>query len=135
MTHGAGLKDLVQPESRNCFLFRRFLLQMTSSSTHVVRVSSRGYKDIWKMKESVEELLMRWKDVIKYVTNCDMEIDYSCLYTVLDWALKDRVNAICLLKLPQEERTMLTELYRILWRAHHSTPISLNLTIQIRSDI
>jgi hypothetical protein len=64
-----------------------------------------------------------------------MEIDYSCWYNVLDWALNDPVTAIHLLRLPQEERTVLTELYRVLWRAHYSTAISSNSTTQIRSDI
>jgi len=59
------------------------------------------------MNESVEYeevLLMKWRDVIKYVLYWDMEIDYSCWYNVLDWALNDHVTAIHLLKLPQEER-------------------------------
>jgi hypothetical protein len=64
-----------------------------------------------------------------------MEIDYSCWYNLLDWGLNDPVTAIHLLKLPQEERAVLTELYRVMWRAHHSSPISSNLTTQIRSDI
>jgi hypothetical protein len=49
----------------------------SSSSTHAV---PGGYKNIWMMNESVEdeELQKKWRDVIKYVINWDMEIDYSC---------------------------------------------------------
>jgi hypothetical protein len=86
----------------------------SSSSTHAV---PEAYKNIrMVMNESVEdeELQMKWRDVIKYIINWDMEIDYSCWYNVVDWGLNDPVTAIHLLKLPQEERTVLTELYRVM---------------------
>jgi hypothetical protein len=78
-----------------------------ASSTHAV---PEGYKNIW-INESVEdeELQIKRRDVIKYIINWDMEIDYSLWYIVLDWGLNDPVTAIHLLKLPQEERTVLTE--------------------------
>jgi hypothetical protein len=79
-------------------------------------------------------LLIRWKDVMKYVWNWD-KIDYSCWYAVLDWAMNDRVAVFRLLKLPQEDRSMLKELHHVMCQAHQSTPISTNLPIKIRSDI
>jgi hypothetical protein len=136
---------------------------MTSStrvSSLVVGRGYRAYEDSWKLDESeklisiesmdeVEEkmeltqetvqlegpLLMRWKDVMKYVMNWDKKIDYSCWYAVLDWAMNDRVVAFRLLKLPHEDRTMLKESHHVMCRGYQSTPISTNLPIKIRSDI